>query len=160
MSLSSVPRYTIKSLCKCLASNVIPLFIHVWEVMALIYMLWVGAVKMEMSKISPNAMGITSAFFIHDCRNLCCFSKQDRKKTPKIKTSGTGNHHLKPKPCRSCSVWAQWHIEGLDSGGVSCVRVRQPRWKQEKHLQRDPEQEQTQGFVGLLASWKEAWNSE
>lgn len=49
--------------------------------MALIYMLWVGAVRMEMSKISSNAMGIITAFFIHDCRNLCCFFEQDRKKT-------------------------------------------------------------------------------
>lgn len=49
--------------------------------MALIYMLWVGAVRMEMSKISPNAMGITTAFFLFMTAEICVafLSKIEKK---------------------------------------------------------------------------------
>lgn len=48
-----------------------------------------------------------------------------------------------------------WRVKAL-FGGVSCVQppARKPRWKREKHLQHDPEKEQTEGSGGCLPAGK------
>lgn len=158
--LAAVPRYTIKLLCKCLASHVIPLFTHVCEVVALIYMLWVGAVRMEMSKISPKAMGITA--FLSWLQKICIAFLSRIGKKP----SRTGNHHLNENHAEGESeaalyrysdilrvfiVW--WSVMCLNKSQKAKVKARETvaAW---------PWERANIGLFGLLASWKEAWNGE
>lgn len=75
-----------------------------------------------MSKISPDAMGITSAFFLFMIAEICVaflrrIKKKNKKQTNKTKTSGTGNHHLKQSPaeaalCGHSDILRGWRVVG------------------------------------------------